>query len=111
MVKLGEAISSLKIDGLSYKNKTFKNPEWWSAAHKLKREIKRSEEIKEIAKSARFNTSYQVVTLERQPSIDHYVREMQTQLDWRQYGTFAPWNPIFNKSKTIVVFSNKPKTP
>ena len=110
MVKLGEAISSLKIDGLSYKNKTFKNPEWWSAAHKLKKEIKRSEEIKNIAKSARFNTRYEVVTLDEQPSIDRYVKGMQSSLDWGQYQTYAPWNPVFNKSKTIIVFSDKPKT-
>jgi hypothetical protein len=67
-------------------------------------------DIKEAAKSARFNSSYKVVTLENQPPVDQFIREMRSKLDWQQYNTYAPWNPIFNKSDTIIVFSNKPKT-
>ena len=91
MAKIGELITSLKIDGLCYNNKTFKNPEWWSVQHKLKKELKRSEEIKQIAKSARFNTSYQVVTINEQPSVDQYVRNMQSYLDFKPYQTYAPY--------------------
>ena len=109
MAKLGNLISSLTIDGISY-NGTFKNPEWWSAAHKLKKEIKNRGIIQDVAKTARFNTSYNVVTLEGQPPVDQFVRGMQSKLDWKQYQTLAPWNPVFNKSKTIIVFSDKPKT-
>ncbi|MBR6302068.1 hypothetical protein IKR55_04945 [bacterium] len=109
MAKLGDLISSLKIDGISY-NGTFKNPEWWSAAHKLKKEIKSRGIIQDVAKTARFNTSYKVVTLEGQPPVDQFVRGMQSQLDWKQYEILAPWNPVFNKSKTIIVFTDKPKT-
>ena len=67
--------------------------------------------LEDIAKSARFNTRYQVVTLEDQPPIDQFVRGMRSKLDWGDYQTYAPWNPIFNKSKTIIIFSDKPKTP
>ena len=111
MVKLADLVTKITIERTTAKPKVIRNPEWWAVHHRVKKELKNKIMVEDIAKSARFNTSYQVVTLERQPSMDLYVKNMQAQLDWKQYTTFAPWNPIFNKSKTIIVFPNKPKTP
>lgn len=110
MVRFADLVSKITIEKTTTKAKVFKNPEWWSTQHKLKKEVKNAEMIKEAAKSAGFNSSYKVITLENQPPVDQFIREMRTKLDWQQYNTYAPWNPIFNKSDTIIVFSNKPKT-
>ena len=100
MVKLSEAISTLKIDG-----KTFTNPEWWSSKHKLTRQVKNEVLTKELIQkhTERLVGSLEVNTLESQPSTDVYIREMQTLLDTDKFSEFAPWNPVFRKTKPIFI--------
>ena len=100
MPRLSEAISTLKIDG-----KTFTSPEWWSSKHKLTRQVKNENLTKELIQkhTQKLVGSLEVNTLESQPSADVYVRQMQTLLDTDKYGDFAPWNPIFRKSRPIFI--------
>lgn len=100
MPKLSEALTTLTVGG-----KKFQNPEWWSSKHKLTREVKREISTKEIVQrlTPRIGGQLEVVTLEKQPSADIYVRQMQTMLDSEKYKEFAPWNPIHRKTKIIFI--------
>ena len=100
MPKLSEALTTLTVGG-----KKFQNPEWWSSKHKLTREVKRENSTKEIIQrlTPKIGGQLEVVTLEKQPSADIYVRQMQTMLDSEKYNEFAPWSPIHRKTKVIFI--------
>ncbi len=101
MPKIGDLVSKLQI-----KDKTFKNPEWWSTKHKLKRNLRENEEYIEklnARTTLKINSGDDI-------SSDTFIREMQASLDSPRYGELAPWNPIFNKSKNIIIFRKIPKT-
>lgn len=100
MPKLADSVSRLKIG-----NKTFQNPEWWSTQHKLKRMTKYNDFIKGVAKKANYRTTLNVVTLERQPSIDEYIYQAKSNMDLDCYTEYTPWNTSYRKSKTIITFS------
>lgn len=100
MPKLSEAISTLKIDG-----KTFTNPEWWSSKHKLTRQVKNENTMKELIQkhTRKLVGSLEVITLENQPSTDVYVKQMHSLLDSEAFSEFAPWNAVFRKTKPIFI--------
>ena len=100
MPKLSEALSTLTVGG-----KKFQNPEWWSSKHKITREVKRENVMKEIIErnTSKIGGQLEVVSLENQPQTDVYVRQMQTMLDSDQFSEFAPWNPIHRKTKVVFV--------
>lgn len=99
MPTLADAVKLLKVG-----DKTFDSPQWWSTQHKLKKQVKYNEVVKKVAQKANFRTSYNVVTLENQPTIDEYVANMSTKTLQSSYNEFAPWNSAFRKSKTIITF-------
>ena len=103
MPSLAESITLLKVDG-----KTFKNPEWWASTHKIKREVKNEALIKELYEKhigkINIRTSYRVVTRDEMPNTDQFVRTMLTDLDFQTHEKFAPWDPVFRKFKTLIMF-------
>lgn len=100
MVKLSEALTTLTVG-----NKKFKNPEWWSSKHKLTREVKSENALKDAIQrhTSKIGGQLEIITIETQPPMDVYVRQMQTLLDSDKYKEFAPWNPIHRKTKTIFI--------
>jgi hypothetical protein len=90
MAKIGNLISSLKID-----KKVLKNPEWWNTKHKLKKEIS---PYAGINASARFNTSYYV---SGSKDFDTFEKRHD------KLPEYASWNPIFRSGKTIITFSKE----
>lgn len=104
MVKLSEALTTLTVGG-----KKFKNPEWWSSKHKLTREVKKVNSTKEIIQrlTPRIGGELEVITLEKQPPTDLYVRQMHSLLDNDKYSEFAPWSPIYRKSRVILINRTK----
>ncbi len=98
MPRLSEALTHLQVG-----KKNFKNPEWWSAKHKLTREVKRSIKAAEVRQKPNLRFSYTTNSLE-QPSADMYIRQAKAKVDRAEYAELAPWNPVFRKSKTIILF-------
>lgn len=100
MPKLSEALTTLTVG-----NKKFQNPEWWSSKHKLTREVKRENTTKEIIQrlTPRIGGQLEVITLENQPPADVLVKRMHSELDNSKYEEFAPWSPIFRKTKPIFI--------
>ena len=39
MVRFADLVSKITIEKTTTKAKVFKNPEWWSTQHKLKKEV------------------------------------------------------------------------
>jgi hypothetical protein len=99
MPTLADAVKLLKVG-----DKTFDSPQWWSTQHKLKKHTKYNEVVKKVAQKANFGINYRVVTLENQPTVDEYVSMMASKMEYPAYKEYAPWNPAFRKSKTIITF-------
>ncbi len=94
MAKIGDLVTKLQIG-----EKTFKNPEWWSTQHKLKREVKQEELFK-----PKINTATYSVNSFKNLSADTFVKELKSNLDFPRYKEFAPWSSMFNKYKNIIIF-------
>ena len=75
MPKIGNLISKLQING-----KTFEKPEWWSTKHKLKCEVRNTEQFKE-AMNARTTLHVNSGT---HITVDLYIKELQASLDFPQ---------------------------
>ena len=99
MPTLADSISMLKIG-----KKAFQNPEWWSSQHKLKSATKYNEIVTTVAKKANFRNEYRTVTISDQPPVDEYISSTLSRLDLPGSSDYAPWNPMFRKSKTIITF-------
>lgn len=103
MPTLAQAISILKVDG-----KTFKEPEGLTSTHKLKKELKKeistNELIKNIASKANFRIGYQVVTVDKTPSSDIFIKTLLGELDNPKYNEYAPWDTAFKNFKRIITF-------
>ncbi len=94
MPKIGDLVSKLQVG-----NKTFKNPEWWSTQHKLKKDAKLAELLKVKLDIAEFSTNKQV-----EESFNLKIHNMMANIDIPKYNEFAPWSNIFKKTKSIVLF-------
>ncbi len=100
MPTLGQAISTLKING-----QTHIMPALADSSRKLNMEIQKELRIKKEYKAAingtDFGTEWRIEKFE-QSDIDTFTKEVSSKLDLPQYETYAPWNPIYKKSKTII---------
>lgn len=94
MPKIGDLVSKLQVG-----NKTFKNPEWWSTQHKLKKDAKLAELLKVKIDIAEFSVNKSVQEL-----ADVTTNNMLANLDMFKYREFAPWSNIFKKTKSIILF-------
>ena len=103
MPTLADSISKLKIDG-----KTFNNPQWWSSTHKITRQVKKANEMKDLYRKyigkINLKTSYKIVTVDEIPRTDIYIKRLRQDAGNVEFNTFAPWNSIFNKYKTLIMF-------
>lgn len=88
--------SSVKLLDVGFRIKNLK---------RIKKEQKLNiDPIKMVAKRANFRANYNVVTLNTQPKVDEYVSKMISSAEYVESGDFAPWNPAYRKSKTLVIF-------
>lgn len=98
MPQLGYLISKLQVG-----DKVYNNPEIWNSNHKMKKFAKKSQELTNIKANSLLNSSYRVFDNNELP-VDTYVKTLSSQLDAIKYAELAPWNPLFNKMKQIILF-------
>ena len=96
MPKIGHLINKLTVG-----DRVYNSPEVWNSAHKLKKFAKKEEFLRNIRANARF-ISCEVHNLQENNYVG-IVNQMHGKLDEIRYSQFAPWNPAFRKSKTIVI--------
>ena len=61
------------------------------------------EYLKNLKANATFNSSYKVVDVENN-QMDKFTSSMKSDLDAEKYAEFAPWNSMYNKFRTLIVF-------
>lgn len=98
MPRLDAVISKLQVG-----DKVYRAPEWWNSAHKLKRVAKNDEYLRNLKANATFNSSYKVVDVDDK-QMDKFTSSMKSNLDTDKYAEFAPWNSMYNKFKTLIIF-------
>ena len=98
MPRLSDVVATLNVRG-----KVFDKPEWWSSAHKLKRELKKTQWLKDIKANSDLRFSYSVSPLEPL-SVDKYVSSCKDYCSTDKFAEFAPWNPMFAKVKSLILF-------
>lgn len=98
MPKIGQLISKIQVG-----DKTFKNPEVWNSAHKMKKAAKKAQMLASIKANINLNTSYKICEA-KDLNYDSYVSSLSSQLDSSKYAEFAPWSTKFNKMKQIILF-------
>ncbi len=101
MPKLSDVVTTLRVQG-----KTFNKPEWWSSAHKLKREVKVQQYLESIKANSNLRTSYRVTPLNTL-SADEYAARCKDDCALENDGDLAPWNPVFRKFKTIILYKKQ----
>ncbi len=102
MPTLADSISMIKIGKV-----VFNNPDCLSSHLKLKKEPKNNALVANVMQKANFRNEYQVVTLENQPTADEYISTSLSKMDFDCSDVYAPWNPMFRKSKTLITFNEE----
>jgi hypothetical protein len=90
MARICDLVTLLKVD-----KKVYKNPEWWNTQHKIQKEVKLNNLLKP---NANFKTSYYVTGSTK---FDSFAKDQQ------KLPEYAPWDPIFRRAKTLILFNNK----
>ena len=98
MPRLDAVISKLQVG-----DNVYRTPEWWNSARKLKKVAKNNEYLKNLKANATFNSSYKVVDVENN-QMDKFTSSTKSDLDAEKYAEFAPWNSMYNKFRTLIVF-------
>ena len=98
MPKIGHLISKIQVG-----DRTFKNPEVWKSAHKMKKAAKKAQRLASIKANIDLKASYRVFDAKEQ-SYDSYVSTLSSKLDSAKYAEFAPWSEKFSKTKQIILF-------
>ncbi len=98
MPRLDAVISKLQVG-----DKVYRTPEWWNSAHKLKKVAKNDEYLRNLKANATFNSSYKIVDSEEK-QMDKFTSSLKSELDSEAYSEVAPWNSMFNKFKTLIIF-------
>ncbi len=97
MKKISASITRLQIG-----KKNLKSMQKMSA--KLSKQAKNENFLKNIKTNADFSSSYKTIDLEKQPQTDEYISRHRFNLDMDKYSELAPWNPVFQKFKTIILY-------
>ncbi|MBQ8459237.1 hypothetical protein IJ541_03940 [bacterium] len=98
MPKIGHIITKLTVG-----DRVYNSPEVWNSAHKLKKAAKKAEYLRNLRADSSINASYEVHDVKALKYAD-IVNYFATRLDEPKYALFAPWNSVFRKSNTIIVF-------